>query len=333
MVRMPNVVTIGGGTGSYSSLLGLKKYPLKLSAIVNMVDDGGSSGRLRDELGVLPPGDVRQCLVALAESSKLLRNMFNYRFEDGGLKGHSFGNIFLSTLEKQTGSMKKAITEVGKILRIRGKVVPVTFTQSALCVELADGKKIIGETHIDVVEKKENRAKIIKIYLSPKARINPDAKDAIEKADYILIGPGDLYTSIIPNLLVEGVVKAIKSSKAKKIYVLNLMTKYGQTTNFSATDHVKELEKYLGKNVIDAILVNSKKPKKSALLWYEEYEEYPVKDDLRDSYYKIFRKDVIRDVGLKQNKNDELRRSIIRHHSQNLAKEIVNIIESSDLKL
>src|SRR3972149_9075491 len=162
MVRMPNIVTIGGGTGSYTALYGLKKYPLKLTAIVNMIDDGGSSGKLRDELGVLPPGDVRQCLVALSESSKLLRDMFSYRFEEGGLRGHSFGNIFLSTLEKKTGSMKKAISEVGKILRIKGNVIPVTFTHSNLCVKLSDGKTIIGETHIDVVEKKEKRAPIKK---------------------------------------------------------------------------------------------------------------------------------------------------------------------------
>src|SRR3989304_7936722 len=155
MNKIPRIVTIGGGTGSYVVLMGLKKYPLKLTAVVTMSDSGGSSGKLRDELGVLPPGDIRQCLIALAESSKLLREMFNYRFEEGGLRGHSFGNIFLSTLAKQTGSMKKAIAEVGKILRIKGNVVPSTFTKSDLCVELEDATKIIGETHIDVVEKKE----------------------------------------------------------------------------------------------------------------------------------------------------------------------------------
>src|SRR3989344_2578727 len=163
MNKLPRVVTIGGGTGSYTSIRGLKKHPIILTAIVNMIDDGGSSGRLRDELGVLPPGDVRQCLVALAESSRLLRDLFSYRFEEGGLKGHSFGNIFLSTLEKQTGSMKKAISEVGKILK---------------------------------------------------------------NAGYIVIGPGDLFTSVLPNILVKGVSSVIKNSRAKKIYVMNLMTKY-----------------------------------------------------------------------------------------------------------
>ena len=329
---MPNIVTIGGGTGSYTALYGLKKYPLKLTAIVNMVDDGGSSGRLRDELGVLPPGDVRQCLVALAESSKLLRDMFNYRFEDGGLKGHSFGNIFLSTLEKQTGSMKKAIAEVGKILNIKGHVVPITFTKKTnLCVDLEDGKTIVGETHIDEVEAKEHRAPIKKVYLKPKAELNADAKIALEKADFILIGPGDLFTSVLPNILVTGVTEIIKHSKAKKIFVVNIMTKYGHTTGYGAKKHVEEIEKYLGKNVIDYVLVNSKKPKKITHSWYEEFEEHPVEDDLEDNRYKVIRKDLLKDFIIVQNPVDARRRSIIRHHPKKLAKEIVNIIENFSL--
>ncbi len=331
MNKIPKVVTIGGGTGSYVALTGLKKYPLKLTAIVSMLDSGGSSGKLRDELGVLPPGDVRQCLVALSESSRLLRNMFNYRFEEGGLKGHSFGNIFLSTLEKQTGSMKKAIAEVGKILRIRGNVVPVTFTKNAnLCVDLEDGKTIVGETHIDVVENKEKRAPIVKAYLKPKAEINEDAEAAILQADFIVIGPGDLYTSIIPNLLVTGVSKAIKESRAKKIFVLNLMTKYGQTTSYTAHKHIEVLEKYLGKDVVTYVLVNDRTPSKKVLSWYEEYEEYPVKDDLSNkAKFTILRKDLLKDVIITQNHSDELKRSIIRHDSQKFAEEIFNIISSS----
>lgn len=330
MNRLPKVVTIGGGTGSYSSLMGLKKYDLKLTAIVNMIDDGGSSGILRDELGVLPPGDVRQCLVALAESSKLLRELFNYRFEEGGLRGHSFGNIFLSTLEKQTGSMKKAIEEAGKILRIRGTVVPVTFTKSSqLCVDLSDGTKIVGETHIDVLEKKEKRAPIVNVYLEPKATLNEDAKDAIKDADYILIGPGDLYTSLIPNILVTGVPQVIRNSKAKKIFVLNLMTKYGHTSGYGAKRHLDEIEKHLGKGIIEFVLVNSKTPKKSILSWYDEYEEYPVVDDLKDnSKYKIIRADLIKDVVASESTSDVLRRSIIRHDSKKLAAEVINLINT-----
>lgn len=328
MNKIQRVVTIGGGTGSYVALEGLKKYDFKLTAIVTMMDSGGSSGKLRDELGVLPPGDIRQCLVALSESSKLMRDMFNYRFEEGGLKGHSFGNIFLSTLEKNTGSMKKAISEVGKILRIKGNVVPITFTKNTnLCVDLEDGTAIVGETHIDVLEKMQKRARIIKAYLKPEAVLNEDAKKAIEKADYILIGPGDLYTSIIPNLLVTGVSDVIRKSKAKKIFVINLMTKHGQTTNYSASDHVDDIEKYLGASVIDYVLINSKLPRKDTLSWYEEFEEYPVKDDLgEDKGYEIIRKNLIKDIIVKNTENDELRRSIIRHDSERLASEVVTII-------
>jgi len=331
MKRIPRVVTIGGGTGSYSSLMGLKKHDLKLTAIVNMFDDGGSTGILRDELGVLPPGDVRQCLVALAKSSTLLRDMFNYRFEEGGLKGHTFGNIFLSTLEKQTGSMKKAISEVGKILNIKGKVVPITFTkEAALCVDLTDGKTIIGEVHIDEVEEKEHRAPIERIYLDPEPVLNSDAKNAFEDADFILIGPGDLYTSVMPNLLVNDVPSIIKKSKAKKIFVVNLMTKYGHTTGYGAQKHVDEIEKYLGKNVIDFVLINSKMPQKIAHSWYEDYEEYPVIDDLMDNKnYRIVRKDLIRDVVITQNPVDTRRRSIIRHDSKKFAAAVVGIIEVS----
>ncbi|EKD85604.1 MAG: hypothetical protein ACD_37C00680G0005 [uncultured bacterium] len=328
MNKIQRVVTIGGGTGSYVALEGLKKYDFKLTAIVTMMDSGGSSGKLRDELGVLPPGDIRQCLVALSESSKLMRDMFNYRFEEGGLKGHSFGNIFLSTLEKNTGSMKKAISEVGKILRIKGNVVPITFTKNTnLCVDLEDGTTIVGETHIDVLEKMQKRARIVKAYLKPKAILNEDAKRAIEKADYILVGPGDLYTSIIPNLLVTGVSDVIRNSKAKKIFVINLMTKHGQTTNYSANDHIDDIEKYLGTGVIDYVLINSKLPRKDTLSWYEEFEEYPVKDDLGENKdYEIIRKNLIKDIIVKNTENDELRRSIIRHDSERLASEVVTII-------
>lgn len=330
MNKIQKIVTIGGGTGSYVALLGLKKYPLRLTAIVAMTDSGGSSGKLRDELGVLPPGDIRQCLVALAESPKLLRDMFNYRFEKGGLKGHSFGNIFLSVLEKNTGSMKKAISEVGKILRIKGNVVPVTFGKSDLCVELSDGTTIVGETHIDVLEKMKKRARIVKAFLKPPSDLNKDAKDAILDADAVIIGPGDLYTSIIPNLLVNDFVDTIKESRGVKIFVMNLMTKHGQTTSYKASDHLKDLEQYLGEGVIDYVLLNEKMPRKSTLSWYQEYEEFPVTDDLGQTRkYNIIRKNLIRDVIVKADTNDILRRSIIRHDPEKLAVALLNIINKN----
>lgn len=330
MNKIPKIVTIGGGTGNYVSLMGLKKYDVELSAIVNMFDDGGSTGVLRDELGVLPPGDVRQCLVALSKSSKTLRELFNYRFEEGGLKGHTFGNIFLSALEKQSGSMKEAISEVGNVLRIEGKVVPVTFTKNAkLCVDLTDGKTIVGETHIDEVKKKEVRAPIKKIYIKPKAKLNEDVLTEIKKADFVLIGPGDLYTSVLPNIMVDGVAAAIKKSRAKKIFVINLMTKRGHTSGFGAKKHVSEMEKYLGENVLDYVLVNIEKPSKQVLSWYSEYEEVPVKDDLNSKYkFKVVKTKLLNDIVSKQNRVDARRRSIVRHDSSKLAKVIMRIVNS-----
>ncbi len=330
MKRKTKIVVIGGGTGTFVALSGLKKYAVDLTAIITMMDSGGSSGRLRDELGVLPPGDIRQCLVALAKSSKLLRDMFNYRFERGELKGHTFGNIFLSTLSKTTGSMKKAIEEVGKILRIQGRVVPVTYTKSDLCIELENGVIIEGETHIDEVENREKRPRIKRAFLKPSAAANPDAESAIEEADAIIIGPGDLYTSIIPNLLVDGIRQAIESAKGKKIYVLNLMTKYGQTTDYTAKDHVEDLQKYIGKSVLDVVLVNKRTPKKETLAWYLDFDEHQVIDDLAEAEddLKVIRKNLIKDVVLKKYPSDSLRRSIIRHDSQKLAKAIMEIMEN-----
>lgn len=320
-MKRKKIVVIGGGTGTYVALSGLKRYAYDLTAIVTMMDSGGSSGRLRDELGVLPPGDIRQCIVALSNSSRLLRKMFNYRFEEGGLTGHTFGNIFLSTLEKSTGSIKKAIEEVGKILRISGKVVPVTFAKTELCVELEDRRIIKGETHIDVVEGVEKRARIKNAFLAPKVIANPDAVSEILNADFVLIGPGDLYTSIIPNLLVSGIREALEKTKGQVIFVLNLMTKHGQTTDYSAKDHLSDLQKYTGKKTIDYVLVNSKKPNKKALVWYEEYGEEPVNDDL-PSEDKIIRKDLISSFILTQNPGDDLKRSIIRHSPKKLAEEV-----------
>lgn len=327
MNKRKKVVVIGGGTGTFVALSGLKRYPLDLTAIVTMMDSGGSSGRLRDELGVLPPGDIRQCLVALATSTRLLRKLFNYRFEEGGLAGHTFGNIFLSTLEKSTGSLKKAIEEVGKILRIEGKVVPVTFDISELCVELTDGRIIKGETHIDVVEGIEKRARIKNAFLSPKVSANPDAVSEILTADFILIGPGDLYTSIIPNLLVTGVKEALLKTSGKVIFVLNLMTKHGQTTDYKASEHLSDLRKYIGKDTIDYILVNSKKPSKKALVWYEEFGEEPVTDDLPEND-TIVRKDLISSFILNQDPGDELKRSIIRHSPKKLADVVTHLLDN-----
>jgi len=208
--------------------------------VVTMADEGGSTGILREEFGILPPGDVRKALIALADAdNKLLSELFNYRFKEGaGLTGHNFGNLMLAALERITGGFSSAVKEAEKILGVKGRVLPSTLTKSRLFAELEDGRVIKGEGNIDIPGQ-DGRARIIKkVWLKPKAAINPEARIEILKADAIVIGPGDLYTSLLPNILVEGVPQAIKESKAKKIYVVNFMTKYGETHGFVAGDFV-----------------------------------------------------------------------------------------------
>ncbi|MBI3638505.1 YvcK family protein, partial [Candidatus Wolfebacteria bacterium] len=260
-MKNKNIVTIGGGTGSFTLLSGLKKYPINLSAIVSMADDGGSTGVLRDELGVLPPGDVRQCLVALSESSETLRELFNYRFESGGLKGHNFGNLFLSALEKISGGFQKGVEESGKILNVKGEVIPVTESDVKLVMKLKNKEVLNGEDEIGH-NYEIQKIGIEKLFLTPKPKPNKKAVSAIKKADAIIIGPGKLYCSILPNLLVKEISGAIKKSKAQIIFVCNLFNKKGETDKFSMSDYVKEIEKYIGKNRIDYVIYNIQKSPK-----------------------------------------------------------------------
>jgi uncharacterized cofD-like protein len=265
---MKNIVVIGGGTGTFTVLSALKDHPVHLSAIISMADDGGSTGMLRDEYGVLPPGDVRRALVALSKSSQTMRDLFNYRFRSGGLHGHSFGNLFLSALEKVTGSFAAAVEEASVILNISGEVVPVTLDNVRLHARLHDGSVVRGETNIDIPSPRE-RAAIKKVWLTPEARLNPAVRRTLANADLIVIGPGDLYTSLIPNLLVKGMKEEIKRSRAKKAYLCNLMTKRGETDGFAADDFVRTIESYLGKNVLDYAIFNNKRPPVAVVKKYQ----------------------------------------------------------------
>lgn len=327
--KKKNIVVIGGGTGSFTVLSGLKKYPVNLSVIVSMADRGGSNRVIRDEFGLLPTSDLRQCFVALTEdrndSEQSLRKLFTYRFPKGrGLKGMTFGNLFMVALAEIFGSQIEAIKKTSQILKIKGRVLPVTLTDSNLVAIYENDKKVIGEDLIDE-PKHDGKLKIKKIYLKPKAKAYPEAIQAILEADLIVIGPGDLYTSLIVNLLTKGMVEALRKTRAKIVYVLNLMTRYGQTYGFTAKEHVQALEKYLGKNCLNFVLVNSKPLPQIALKEYKKEHEFPVIDNLKDNYFKVIRSDFLSKKETKKVAGDVLKRSLIRHHPDKLAKAIINL--------
>ena len=315
----PKIVVFGGGTGIFNLLRGLKRYTSNIVAIVTMMDSGGSSGRLRDEFGHLPPGDVRQALVALSpddRSSLTLRQLFNHRFSKGqGLEGHSFGNLFLTALAEITGGTDKAIVEAGKILGIHGKVYPVTLTNSNLVARLEDGSEIIGETNIDIRKEKPD-LKIDYVYLDPRAYAYPEVLREIETADVIILGPGDLFTSVIPNLLVDGVVDSINYSRAKKVYVCNLMTKHGESDNFAASDFVKEIKTYLEDGKIDYVVLNGSSIPEKLAKRYEKEKAYPVKADV-DEVKKVAKNVIARPIATAG--------TLLRHDSGKIARIIIDI--------
>lgn len=322
MKKRPKVVVIGGGTGAYQVLVGLKKYPLELTAIVTMADSGGSSGRLREELGILPPGDVRRALLALSDlplAKKTLGSLFDYRFNNGeGLAGHSMGNLLLAALTQITGREDLAIAEAERILETAGHVVPVTLNKTHLHGVLADGTVVKGESNIDVRRIKPS-VPIREVYLKPAAKIYSKAKKAILEADLVILGPGDLYTSIVPNLLVQGVCMALQWSRARVAYICNLMTKYGETDGFTAQDFVSQIKKYLGpaRDKLDFVLVN----KKTSLphhvsRWYQQHHSMPVEDGLDGKANGI---KVIHDCFVQKGK-------LIRHDPEKLATTVVKLL-------
>lgn len=319
---------MGGGTGTYQVLSGLKKLPVEISAIISMCDSGGSTGKLRQELGILPPGDVRRAILALSDlpfAHKTLEDVFNFRFNGkngnmkGGLAGHSLGNILLAALVQITGSMDKAISEAARILNASGNIFPVTLDKTNLVAILNDGTRIWGETNIDMRDFNLEHP-IEKVYLTPKAKVFKDAAISISNADLIVLGPGDLFTSIVPTLLVAGVNEAILNSKAKVVYISNLMTKRGETDNFKARDFVEVVEKYLGqaKHKLGYVLVNkSKTGSKSEIdKWYRHYGSKPVINNLmKKAPYKVIEKDFVDST------------TFYRHDPEKIAKTLMNILE------
>lgn len=310
------VVAIGGGTGLSTMLKGLKKYTNDITAIVTVSDNGGHSGLIRTELNISPPGDIRNCLVSLANTEPIMKRLLQYRFKEGTLKDQNFGNMLLAALTNLSGSFGSAIQVTSKVLAITGKVLPVTLENVNLHALFSNGKEVVGETEI-VEYGKQNKALIEKIVLKPEfAEPTPDVLKAIRDADIIILGPGSLYTSIISNLLVKKVARAITKSNAKKIYISNIMSQPGETTNFTIEDHVKEIEKYLGANVIDTVIISSTKIKKKYIKQYAEEGAHLLKYNRRNKLWKRIQRieaDVAKIDGV---------RGHIRHNSTELSKYI-----------
>ena len=314
--RGPRIAVIGGGTGLSTMLHGLKEYTSNITAIVTVADDGGSSGRLRKDFDMLPPGDIRNCLVALADAEPLMGKLFQFRFEDGGdLKGHSFGNLFIAAMTKVAGSFDAAIKESSKVLAIRGSVVPSTLDKAVLVAEHADGLETVGESNVC-----KANSPVARMRLRPSnCQATDEAIEAIRKADAIVLGPGSLYTSIMPNLLVGNIYREVVSSKAIKVYVCNVMTQKGESDGYKASDHLRAIIDHTAPGIVDYCVVNTAKISDEMQNKYKGEYSYPVTADIEN---------------LKRLKVKPIEAHIIstkdyvRHDSVRLAKIIVDLVAS-----
>lgn len=316
-----NILTIGGGSGQYVLLSGLRDMKdINITAVVSMMDSGGSTGRLRDELGILPPGDILKCVVALSPYQKFARNILQKRFKtDRQLQGHTAGNMLLTMLSRYTGSFPSGVSALCEILDARGTVLPVTTSQATLVAELTDGTRIFGEQAIDL-PRGHQREKIRDVFLVPHysgtIHVHPPVVDAIKAADYVLLGPGDLFTSIIPNLIVPDVAEALQNTRARLIYILNIMTKYGETHNFKARDFLERLEAYTGRPM-DAVIYNRKRPSAEMCKLYSAQKAEYVTLDTQDNFWDnrtVYGADLLETDG-----------QIIRHSASKLASLLQNI--------
>lgn len=319
----PRIVTIGGGTGLSVLLRGLKKLTSNLTAIVAVSDDGGGSGTLREDMGMLPPGDIRNCLVALANTEPILEKLMQYRFKDGNLKGQSFGNLFIAALNDICGSFDEAVKEMSNVLAITGKVLPVTLEDIILFAELEDGTIIKGESQIPIDQQTANQ-RIKKISIRPSnCNAFPEALEAIEHADAVILGPGSLYTSIIPNLLIKDISKAIQSSNALKIYIGNLMTQQGETIGYSLGDHINTIYQHADRLKIDYAIVNNGRIPQYLLEKYRIENASPVKIDynvMRSMNIKIIERDFV-----------SVEKDFLRHNYNYLSEVIFELI--NEIKL
>ena len=319
------VVVLGGGTGSFTVLSALRHYVDHITAVVNMVDDGGSTGVLRDELGVLPPGDVRQALVALSHDSGMMRELMNYRFEAGSLEGHSVGNLLLTAMEKITGSFDEAVQQSGRILAVKGDVVPVTINDVRLCMTSASGQVLRGE-HL-IATTSHDPARPPRLHLEPEARLNPRAATAIADADLLVLGPGSLYSSLIGLALTDGLPEALAATRARKVFVSNLMTKPGQTDGYRAHDFIDAVERYTGP-VFDHLVFNTQHPGDDVVRRYAEEGEQVVgweDEAMKGRHWTPIGADLVSDEHDEQRPGDPLRRTLIRHDSDRLSRLLMRL--------
>lgn len=323
LVKGPKIVVIGGGTGLSTMLRGLKYYTSNITAIVTVGDDGGGSGALREDLGMLPPGDIRNCILALADTEPLMEDLLQYRFTEGRLKGQSFGNLFLAAMDGVSDNFVGAVQKMSSVLAVTGKVLPVTLDDMKLMAQLDNGNVVEGESDIPE-EAFKQKSKINRLMIVPEdAKPLEEALQAIKDADAIVMGPGSLYTSVIPNLLVKGIVSEIKKSSAYKIYISNVMTQPGETDGFKVYDHIKVLKKYGGKDIVDCVIANNGSISDAMKKKYKDKDSDIVtidRDKLKDFGIEIVEKNLIK-----------VSKGTIKHDSDYLAQVLVETIMEKKL--
>ena len=332
MTKSKKIVAIGGGTGTFTLLTGLKQHEdLDISAIVTMADDGGSNRVLRDEFGLLPTSGIRQAMVALSPDVTLLRRLFEYRYYQGtGISGMTFGNLFIAAVSDILDSQREAIEETSKLLGVKGHILPVSYEKTSLVATYEDGTEVLGEHYIDAASPKVAKQRIVNLRSIPKIKIDDDAKSAIMHADMIVIGPGDLYTNTVANLVVSGVSEAIEASMAKVVFVMNLMSRLGETYQYKASDFLKDLGKYLNPSRIDYVIVNSEtSPSPAVIKKYASEGQSLVEDDLEDTWNmaKVVRARMRSSHRPSLAKGDTLARSMVRHDPELLSKELIKILK------
>jgi uncharacterized cofD-like protein len=330
MGKNPSVVVIGGGTGTFTVLNSLRDQPVQLTALMTMVDDGGSNKILRDEFGLLPTSGIRQAMVALSGKQSVMRDLFMYRYHRGtGISGMTFGNLFLAAMADILGSQEKAIAETSRFLGVKGNILPISFDDVQLLATYENGSQVLGEHRIDMPEH-DGTKRIIALQTIPAAKISPKAREAILGADMIIMGPGDFYTNTIVNLIVEGVAEAIQKSSARLVFIINLMTKYGEAYNYKASDYLRDLGKFLPLSRVNYVVINNDTNyPREALDKYKNEKAQPVMDDLNKTALpdkvKVIRTPLVSQTVIQPEKGDAIRRSMIRHDERKLGKLLLQI--------